>query len=128
MLETVIELRDYTIEPTSAGAWEDQDFNDVFIGVYDKSSSDSIFLTLNDAKQLIESLQKIVVMAEEQIAIKFKIGDKVKVISGRLEGLTGTIRDIDRINKVRPLYIRIDDSVEIESCAYFCGYDVIEKI
>lgn len=67
-------------------------------------------------------------LADDWVVVYPEINDNVKIIKGRMEGMTGVIVDIDEIDEERPLNIKIKDNAEVNNCVYFCDFDDVEII
>jgi len=94
-------------------------------------SEDYMYLSIVDAKHLINTLPKMVKEYEDAIeeVNKFKIGDKVTIYSMVIEGVNteGEIYDIDRVDKERPLQIKICGNKAHSDVYVFVHYDDVLK-
>jgi hypothetical protein len=99
----------------------------------DGNEENSLYLSIADTKHLINTLPKMVKEYEDAIEEinKFKIGDKVTVYSMNIEGIhpEGEIYDIDRVDKERPLIIKIrSNKIHSEMHVYAHYDDVLKNI
>ncbi len=94
-------------------------------------SEDYMYLSIADAKHLINTLPKMVKEYEDAIEEKnkFKIGDKVTVYTMNIEGIhpEGEIYDIDRVDKERPLIIKIHSNKSHSEMHVYAHYDDVLK-
>lgn len=89
---------------------------------FEKLGEESTSLTLEEAQFIVDSLKEII----EYYNNPPKRDDKVKFITGRMEGLYGAITDVDKCDDERPLAVRIKDK-SFEG-VYYCSYNEISKV
>ncbi len=78
---------------------------------------------LKDIDFIIKTLQEIKEYYDKNA---IKIGDKVKIINGRMSGLQGKVSDIDYSLRKTPLEITIEEEDFAGVC--FCDFTDIEKV
>jgi transcription antitermination factor NusG len=89
-----------------------------------KNEEEFITFSINEAKEIITALTEIMEIVENNN--EPTIGDSITVLSGRFEGMTGRIIDIDEVETEKQLVVRMDETDESEDFIAYIDKDNVE--
>lgn len=83
-------------------------------------------LDIQEARFIKESLEEIIAYYEQNSKETRKkwLNKHIKIISGRFNGLTGTIMDVDMVDKERPLIVKLNRNLEADGCVFINWGDI----
>jgi len=83
-------------------------------------------LDIREARFIRESLEEIISYYEQnskETRVKW-LNKHIKIVSGRFSGLTGTITDVDIVDKERPLVVKLNRNLEADGCVFINWEDI----